>query len=414
MITAQLLPASHPTLRFDGTIGYTIEGDVAQLNADLAVLDQQSLQEQQYALQLWACTEPFSGTALHGTKIAEIPVATDQASHIDAQALALLPAGRQDYTMVMALTGTDTQGAIQLHDYTIFNNRQLFSQPQLEGRIDCQLHDDRAQITIEAIANPRASDNLSGSLSLELWALDAPYEGGAFCGFELARTDLGTLNGGCEWRDSQFNLPLAQLPAGDARSLVLMLREWTPAGYLTRDYRSLQTLAASTAEVTAVAAPEAAASTESPAEAAAELPAAETAEASATVEGVVAEAVAAAAEAEQPPAAQQETAAETATEERSAAEELDVATLDVAAEVQTEPAPAVKVEEIRKVGPAKAVAAVSINEATLNELTAVKGLSKRVADAIVESRPFASVDELTKVRGIGARMLAKLRDLLTL
>ena len=62
---------------------------------------------------------------------------------------------------------------------------------------------------------------------------------------------------------------------------------------------------------------------------------------------------------------------------------------------------------------AQAFAAVDINSATAAELDALKGIGPVKAKAIVEYRekngPFKSVDDLTKVKGIGKATLEGLR-----
>jgi DNA uptake protein ComE-like DNA-binding protein len=63
---------------------------------------------------------------------------------------------------------------------------------------------------------------------------------------------------------------------------------------------------------------------------------------------------------------------------------------------------------------APAATGVSINRASIDELAAVKGLSRTVPSAIVKGRPYASLDALIEVRGIGAKTLARLRPALTL
>ncbi|MFN8624790.1 MAG: helix-hairpin-helix domain-containing protein [Candidatus Binatia bacterium] len=61
---------------------------------------------------------------------------------------------------------------------------------------------------------------------------------------------------------------------------------------------------------------------------------------------------------------------------------------------------------------------VNINTATAADLAAVKGLGEVKAQAIVEYRtqngPFKSVDDLVQVRGIGEKLLVKVRPQLTL
>jgi hypothetical protein len=67
-----------------------------------------------------------------------------------------------------------------------------------------------------------------------------------------------------------------------------------------------------------------------------------------------------------------------------------------------EPAPAAK--EARR---------VSIQTATIEELTTVPGITRKLAVEIVRARPYRSIDELVKARGIGDKMLRKLREWLT-
>ena len=59
-------------------------------------------------------------------------------------------------------------------------------------------------------------------------------------------------------------------------------------------------------------------------------------------------------------------------------------------------------------------ATVSVNKASEAELAAVKGLPKAVASAIVAARPFKTLDELVKVKGMGVKMLDKLKGGLSL
>ena len=63
---------------------------------------------------------------------------------------------------------------------------------------------------------------------------------------------------------------------------------------------------------------------------------------------------------------------------------------------------------------AKPTAKVNLNTADEAALTALKGIGKVKAKAIVEYRqnigPFKTVDDLAKVKGIGDKTVAELRD----
>lgn len=54
---------------------------------------------------------------------------------------------------------------------------------------------------------------------------------------------------------------------------------------------------------------------------------------------------------------------------------------------------------------------LDVNRATEAELELLPRIGPALAKRIVEARPFASVDELVRVRGIGARTLEQLRPL---
>jgi hypothetical protein len=65
-------------------------------------------------------------------------------------------------------------------------------------------------------------------------------------------------------------------------------------------------------------------------------------------------------------------------------------------------------------GAAASATGVSVNHASIAELSTVKGMSKAVAREIVKGRPFQSIEALLDVRGIGPKLLARLRPHLTL
>ena len=59
-------------------------------------------------------------------------------------------------------------------------------------------------------------------------------------------------------------------------------------------------------------------------------------------------------------------------------------------------------------------APVDVNHATVAELASLDGIGPALAARIVAARPFASVTDVARVRGIGVRRLARLRARLVL
>ena len=72
--------------------------------------------------------------------------------------------------------------------------------------------------------------------------------------------------------------------------------------------------------------------------------------------------------------------------------------------------------EIEKAAPQMAQFQVDINKAQWPELATLPGVGRKLAERIVQSRvekgPFSDIDDLRRVRGIGARTLDSLRPYL--
>jgi competence ComEA-like helix-hairpin-helix protein len=183
---------------------------------------------------------------------------------------------------------------------------------------------------------------------------------------------IGTLMGQTESTATSFELPFSRPPAGEWH-LVMMLREWTAAGYVTRDFTNFSQ------------------------------PVAYGPAASTTPPGNTPLTVEAAKINHPPPANAAPAAA--ATDSRTGKAQ---AVAKTRGDSQTAPT-ALIVSRI-----ADATESISINTAPAEELAKLDGFSPRLAQAIIRKRPFASLDELRKVRGITLKLFTRIRARLRL
>ena len=422
--------------------GYRIAGDVACLNAEFAIARGGEQAAKQWALQLWACDRPYVGGALSGTKIAEtlldVPQANtqspDQPQYCYAETFARLPTGDREYAMVLVLASRSANAreeseSQEVHDFANYPAREHFQVPGLRGAVDLQPSADKQSVTlrVERIENPREPENLSGSLSLELWALDTAYTGGQFAGQPLAGVELGQLAGQQALEQVTHTLVLTPEAAAHlAAGVTLMLREWTATGYVTRDYRGLSGRAVAPAKsasqpasaLKAVptpavnAAPNAVKVASSVAPVSVAPSAAKVASPVAAVNGVNGangtSVVAAAAMHGTPIAAKGASAvAAVRSAVASALQPASKSDVPVAAAKQPEAATKSAAEDLT-------TGLVSIQHATLEQLSEVPGLNRKLASEIIKARPFRSLDELAHVRGIGDASFRRLRTLLSL
>ena len=222
--------------RLCGSHGYRFDGDYVHLNADVMFSEMDVERQGVWSLQLWANRAGFPEGKLVGVKVADLAL-QPQAGWVSAAgcSLALPPAGADPQILGMALVTSEADGTIQVQDLAVFSGAETFLQPRIQGEPACRWTGDDIQIHIDAIANPRPLGTCSGSLVLELWALDAPYLGGGWQGKLLASAALASLSGGeaCAGVDVQWAAAKSDAP------LTLMLREWSPAGFVTRDFRNL-------------------------------------------------------------------------------------------------------------------------------------------------------------------------------
>lgn len=320
---------------FGTTHGYRFDADSVALTASFNVHTPQAHQRN-WLLQLWACPNaPTIARELQGQLIASasLPPLSEIADPIETftvNAVAVPPAGQSEQTLVLALVAATTDGRSggEIHDLVVYPRREIFTLPRLINGAIAGLREGHVVLTAGAIENPRDHGNLSGSLSLELWALPAAYNGGDFTGSPIAGAELGSLAGQC--RLTELHLPLvATLPQQNSH-LVLMLREWNGVTYLTRDFVNL---------AEPFIAPVATAKSKSNRQA-------------------------------------------------------------------TKPA--------KRTSKSVATKKVSVNLGTEDDLAAVKKLSHPIARAIIAGRPFTTINDLIKVKGMGPKLLAKVRSHLRL
>jgi DNA uptake protein ComE-like DNA-binding protein len=292
----------------------------------------------------------------------------DEIEHFDVSAFARPPAGAGEHVMVLVLAAGQPGQFRDVHDFAVYSRREQFVQPRLSGNVGYRIDGARVQISADVVENPRPSSNRSGTLSLELWALPVPFAGGNFQGHHLAGVEIGTVNGQHELALQPIDLAFTQPPPGTWH-LALMLREWTAAGFVTRDFTNFATpfVAAPVVNNTCVAI--VATKPAAPVPAKAPAPAALAAKAPTPIIAPVT---------------------------------AKVPAPEVAKPVAT-PAPSKTATDASTKG-------VSVNTARVEELAAVKGLSKKVAEDIVKHRPFTSLDDLRRVKGLGAKILAKVRS----
>ena len=230
------------------------------------------------------------------------------------------------------------------------SNADISSGLILTGNSGYEIKNDRVTINIAEIANRRDLENISGTLAIEFWALEQPYRGADFSGAALAGTRIGEISGQHCIANCCYDLIFQEPPEG-IWYLTLMLREWTEAGYVTRDYVNFALPYIVSGKPTIV---------------------------------------------------------------RSESDNVinvsfTEAKKTVLASVEKEMAAPEPAKPARN-EPESDNAAVSLNGASIADIVAVKGISKKIAENIVAARPFGSIEELLKVKGIGPKLLQKIRQ----
>lgn len=277
---------------------------------------------------------------------------------------------------------------------------------QLNGTSGYQINGNRVVINIDEIASNRSQDNLSGTLAIELWALAQPYQGSQFNGVCLAATQIGELHGDHFLSLCSYDLAFNEPQAG-TWNICLMLREWDNGVFVTRDFINFPAL------YVAEAAPQARSNVRVTREESnnvinvafsekSEAPVATpiTTDVPKGMDEVIAKKPVA--KTTTAPTAKSTVSKTTEAAKTSAATKASAVTAKAAEKSATNTALKTETADTR----------VSINNASLRDLEAIKGVSKKLAKSIVDGRPYKQLEDLLNVKGMGRKLLDKIRALL--
>ncbi|CAG1022273.1 hypothetical protein MTYM_01594 [Methylococcales bacterium] len=242
----------------------------------------------------------------------------------------------------------------------IVSNTSDYLTTILAGNCGYKVQGDRIVITIGEIANLREQGEISGTLAIEVWALERPYAGGQFDGVALAGTSIGELHGKHSLTECRYDL-IFQAPPPGHWHLTLMLREWTNLGYITRDYLNfnLPYIVEKKPVFSRIA-----------------------------TDNVI-----------NVEFAKNKTAPVAQSNGNFASGNAEPSQINTSATSETD---------------AKKDTAISINSASFEEILAIKGMSKKLAENILESRPYDTFEQLLKVKGIGEKLLEKMKHFIKL
>jgi hypothetical protein len=96
-------------------------------------------------------------------------------------------------------------------------------------------------LSAKRVDNFRAEGSISGSLSLQLWAIDQPYYGQGLYGYKMGEANLGTLPGGYYISDISRTVAFDEPPRG-YYNMVLVIGEWNGYKYIIFDWYNFPTI----------------------------------------------------------------------------------------------------------------------------------------------------------------------------
>lgn len=220
--------------RLGSSHGYRFDGDTVFINASFTA-DSGADRGRSWSLRLVAGTDALAGHVITEVALPPLSELTGAVENYETSSAALFPAARGFHPITLALIARDAAGNVEKHDAFTYELAQSFAQPRLAGPVGFWFESDTELVLdIDHLENNRAADNLSGTLSVEVWALDQAYAGGTFTGTPVAGAILGSLAGGQSWTPGALHLHAAKPAAGS--HVTVMLREWNGAAYVTRDF----------------------------------------------------------------------------------------------------------------------------------------------------------------------------------
>ncbi|WP_019603901.1 ComEA family DNA-binding protein [Teredinibacter turnerae] len=324
---------------------------------------------------------------------------------------------------------------------SLLHANQEFSSPVIEGNCSFHIIDNTLYLNVDKVLNNRPLGDVSGTLAVELWGLRQPYSGGEFDGVALAGAHIGEIFGQHFLGGNTFEVPFSEPPVGTWH-LTLMLREWTNSGFVTRDHinfpvpyvvnwvpelvhksqgkilnlpvdREPKLTNAEKGIMSRENTPEEKIHSPKPADKDILIPKTPAGEKALKLEPTETAST-------KTPAADA-TPAITVPAEKAPTEKTPTNTSPAKTiPTETKPAPQVKSspiikpKKLKKTAKAKAIELVNVNSATLAEVQSLKGVSAALAKEIIARRPYKETGDLLKVKGMGAKLLEKLRTSITL
>lgn len=226
-------PATQTLARLGESHGYRFDGDVVFLNASFHASPAADA-GRSWRLRLVA-GDVATGHVIAEATLPPLAELTGAVENFEVSAPAIAPAARGFHALSLVLVARDASGAETIHDHAAYALAQAFVQPRLCGPVGLWFESDTELVLdLDRVSNPRAADNVSGTLAVEVWASDRAYAGGPVLGQPVAGAVLGSLAAGDTWHPGALHLRATRPAAGS--HLVVALREWNGAAYVTRDF----------------------------------------------------------------------------------------------------------------------------------------------------------------------------------